>query len=161
RLLHTLTGSPRDVTALAWKPGTATFLLTNGTEGEAQFWNTRAARKPTHLVGTQEMRSLAWSPDGTRAAGGQANGDVLIWREAGGKLIPTLKEFGGPPDVTALAWSPKGQALAAGRGNHTMQLWEPKGGKKLFSLPTMAPVLRVSWTAGGTTVGVSSQDRTA
>jgi hypothetical protein len=25
----------------------------------------------------------------------------------------------------------------------------------------MAPVLRVSWTAGGTTVGVSSQDRTA
>jgi WD40 repeat protein len=159
QLLHTLTG-PENVTALAWKPGTSTVLLSNGKGTAAQLWNVRAARADAKLTGTAEMRSLAWSPDGARAAGGQGDGDVLIWHEAAGKLIHTLKEPGGPPDVTALAWSPNGQALAAGRGNHTMQLWDPKSGNKLFTLPTMAPVLRVSWTAGSTTVGVSSQDRT-
>jgi WD40 repeat protein len=158
---HTLTGSTAHVTALHWRPGASTSLLSNGTEGGAQVWNVRAAKVDANLAGDDEIVSLAWSPDGTRAAGGQRNGDVLIWHRATGKRLHTLKEPGSPPDVTALAWSPKGQALAAGRGNHTMQLWEPTSGKKLFSLPTMAPVVRVGWTAGGTTVGVSSHDRTA
>jgi WD40 repeat protein len=161
QLLHTLTGSPENVTTLAWKPGASTVLLSNGNGAAAQLWNVRAARADASLKGTGAMVSLAWSPDGARVAGGQNDGDVLIWQEAGSKLIHTLKEPGGPPDVTALAWSPNGQVLAAGRGNHTIQLWDPKGGNKLFSLPTMAPVLRVSWTAGSTTVGVSNQDRTA
>jgi WD40 repeat protein len=161
QLQHTLSGSPENVTALAWKPGAATVLLSNGKGTAAQIWNVRAARADASLSGTREMMSLAWSPDGARAAGGQTDGDVLIWQEATGKLLHTLKEPGDPPGVTSLAWSPNGQALAAGRGNHTLQLWEPKSGNKLFSLPTMAPVQRVSWTAGGTTVGVSSQDRTA
>jgi WD40 repeat protein len=161
RVQHTLTGSPENVTALAWKPGTSAFLLSNGNGSVAQVWDVRGARADANLKGTGGLVSLAWSPDGTRAAVGQDDGDVLIWQEATRKLLHTLNEPGSPPAVTSLAWSPTGQALAAGRGNHTLQLWDPKTGKKLFSLPTMAPVLRVSWTAGGTTVGVSSQDRTA
>jgi WD40 repeat protein len=166
KLLHTLTGSSGNVTALAWKPGTppgfqSTGFLSNGEPLTALVWNLRAPRPTARLMGTSEMLSLAWSPDGTRAAGGQGDGDLLIWNEATGKVIHTLKEPGSPPGVTSLAWSPRGQAVAAGRGNHTLQLWEPRSGMKLFSLPTMAPVVRVSWTAGGTTVGVSSQDRTA
>ena len=161
KLLHTLTNDTGNVTALAWKPGTVPVLLSNGKTLGAQIWNVRAARATANLKGTGDMVSLAWSPDGSRAAGGQGDGDLQIWNEATGKQLHTLKEPGSPPDVTGLAWSPKGQALAAGRGNHTMQLWEPKSGNRLFSLPTMAPVVRVSWTAGGTTVGVSSQDRTA
>jgi WD40 repeat protein len=161
RVLHTLTGSLENVTALAWKPGASTVLLSNGKGTEAQVWNVRAARADATLKGTGGMRSLAWSPDGTRVAGGQDDGDLLIWQEATGKLLHALKEPGSPPAVTSLAWAPNGHVLAAGRGNHTLQLWDPKSGNKLFSLPTMAPVLRVSWTAGGTTVGVSSQDRTA
>jgi WD40 repeat protein len=157
---HTLTGSSVNVTALQWRPGVSTVLLSNGTERGAHVWNVAAARVDASLQGDGEIVSLAWSPDGTRAAGGQRNGDVLIWHRATGKRLHLLKEQGSPPEVTSLAWSPKGQVLAAGRGNHTMQLWEPTSGKKLFSLPTMAPVLRVSWTAGGSIVGVSSQDRT-
>jgi WD40 repeat protein len=161
KVLHTLVGSTGNVTALAWKPGVAPELLSNGRALAAQVWNVRNGKATTNLKATGEMVSLAWSPDGKNAAGGQGDGDVLIWNEATGKLLYTLKEPGAPPEVTSLAWSPRGQALAAGRGNHTMQLWEPKSGNKLFTLPTMAPVVRVSWTPGGTTVGVSSQDRTA
>jgi WD40 repeat protein len=161
QLLHTLTTTPGTVTALAWKPGTSTVLLSNGKGTSAQVWNVRAGKVEATLEGTGDMVSLAWSPDGARAAGGQGDGDLLVWQETTGKVMHTLKEPGDPPAVTSLAWSPNGQVLAAGRGNHTMQLWDPKGGTKLFSLPTMAPVLRVSWTAGSTTVGVSSQDRTA
>jgi WD40 repeat protein len=160
QLLHTLAGSAEPVTALAWKPGTTTVLLSNGKAGVVQVWNVRAGKADVNLNGVRPMLSLAWSPDGARAAGGQNDGDVLIWTEATGKLLHTLKEPGSPPEVTFLAWSPNGHILAAGRGNHTMQLWDPKSGNKLFSVHTMAPVVRVSWTPGSSTVGVSSQERT-
>ena len=160
KVLRTLSGGAMNVTALAWKPGSSALLLSNGEEDAVTLWHARTGKIERHFRGTHEMASVAWSPDGARVAGGQRNGDVLIWQEESGRLMHTLKEPGGPPDVTALAWSPRAQAVAAGRGNHTMQLWEPKGGKKLFSLPTMAPVVRVSWTGTGLTVGVSSQDRT-
>jgi WD40 repeat protein len=166
KLLHTLTGSEKNVTALAWKPGSSAALLTNGKEGFAQLWSVRTGKlenafKGNFERGAPDMVSFAWSPDGTHIAGGQNTGDAVIWHETSAKLQHTLSEPGSPPDVSSLAWSPKGQAVAAGRGNHTMQIWEPKGGKKFFSIPTMAPVSRVSWTTAGTIVGVSSQDRTA
>jgi WD40 repeat protein len=160
KLLQTLTGSTQNVTALAWKPGGSTTLLTNGLREAAQLWNARTGKLETTVKGTLAMASLAWSPDGNRAVGGQTDGDVLIWQMPAGKVLHTLKEPGSPPEASSVAWSSKAPIVAAGRGNHTMQLWQPVTAAKLFSVPTMAPVSRVSWTPGGTTVGVTTQERT-
>jgi WD40 repeat protein len=160
KLLHTLNGSKGEVTALAWAPGSTTALASASREGAVYLWNVRTA-KAEKLDGINEMVSLAWSPDAKLVAGGQGDHRLQIFQAASGRLLLTLEEAGSPPQVSALAWSPNGQVLAAGRGNHTMQLWNPKTGAKLFSLQAMAPVQRVSWTAGGSTVVASNHDRTA
>lgn len=161
KVLHTLADFTTDVTALAWKPASATLLVTNGKEGTVRIWNVRTGKVDKTYEGTHNIVSLAWSPDGTRVAHGQENALVHVWQATSAKALHTLEDGGSPPHVSALAWSPNGQLLAAGRGNHTMQLWDPRTGKKLHSLPTMAPVQRVSWTPGSTTIGISSHDRTA
>src|SRR5262249_36527934 len=49
QLLHTLAGSLEPVTALAWKPGTATVLMSNGKAGAVQVWNVRAGKADVNL----------------------------------------------------------------------------------------------------------------
>jgi WD40 repeat protein len=159
KVLHKLSGHDGDVAALAWAPGSSSILASAGKEGTVRLWTVRTG-KATELRATNELVSLAWSPDGKWLAGGQGDHRLQIWQVSSGNLLHTLEEGGSPPQVSALAWSPNGRMLAAGRGNHTMQLWEPRSGKKLFSIPTMAPVQRVNWTPGSTTVVVSSHDRT-
>jgi WD40 repeat protein len=162
KLLHTLADCAGPVSALAWKPGAAGVLLANSKPGSVQTWNVKTGKVEQTLEGSHDVVSLAWSPDGSRVTAGQANGLTVLWQLPAGKLLHTLEAPGSPPAVTALAWAPKaGQWLAAGRANHTLQLWDPKTGKRAVSLPTMAPVERVSWSAAGSTIGVSSQDRTA
>lgn len=158
KLLHTLTGS-KNVTALAWKPA-ATALLANSREEAVQSWNIKTGKVEKTFEGTHEIVSLAWSPEGTRVAAGQDNGTVHIWQASSAKIVHALEHAGSPPQVSSLAWSPNGFMLAAGRGNHTMQLWEPKGGKEFHHVPTMAPVARVGWSPGSSTVAVTSHDRT-
>jgi WD40 repeat protein len=159
KVQQTLTGS-QNTTALAWKPGTTISLLANSKEESVQIWNARTGKAEKTLEANHHIVSLAWSPDGTRIATGQANGEARIWQASSAKQIHHFEQQGSPPQVSSLAWSPSGALLAAGRGNHTMQLWDPKSGKQLFSLQTMAPAERVSWTPASSTVAVTSQERT-
>jgi WD40 repeat protein len=160
KVLHKLKGHTGEVVALAWQPASIPLLASAGREGSVRLWTVRT-EKASELEGNNDLASLAWSPDGKFIAAGQGDHRLHIWKVDSGKLMHTLEEGGSPPQVSALAWSPSGQVLAAGRGNHTMQLWDPRTGKKYFSLQTMAPVQRVAWTPGSSTVVATSQDRTA
>ena len=165
KVQQTLKGHEQEVTALAWAPNSSQTLASGGKEGAVHIWNAKTGKDLKKLFkrfeGINEIVSLTWSKDGSQVVGGQGDHRVQIWQLSSGKLLHTLEEAGSPPQVTSLAFSPSGLVLAAGRGNHTMQLWNPKTGKKLHSLQTMAPVQRVSWTTGSTTVVASNHDRTA
>ena len=165
KVQQTLKGHEQEVTALAWAPGSSQTLASGGKEGAVHVWNVKTGKDLKKLFkkleAINEIVSLTWSKDAGQVVGGQGDHRVQIWQLSSGKLIHTLEEGGSPPQVTSLAFSPNGQILAAGRGNHTMQLWIPRTGKKLHSLATMAPVLRVSWTPGSSTVVSSNHDRTA
>jgi WD40 repeat protein len=165
KVQQTLKGHEQEVTALAWAPTSSVSLASGGKEGAVHIWNAKTGKDLKKLFkrleGINEIVSLTWSKDGNQVVGGQGDHRVQIWQLPAGKLIHTLEEGGSPPQVTSLAFSPNGSILAAGRGNHTMQLWNPKSGKKLHSLQTMAPVQRVSWTPGSTTVVASNHERSA
>lgn len=156
-----LKGHGAALTAFAWAPGSSTVLASAAAERGVRVWNATTGKTTKLLEALTDVVSLAWSPDSTLLAGGQSDHRLPLWQMASGKLLGTLEEGGSPPQVSALAWAPSGQMLAAGRGNHTMQLWNPRTGKKYFSLQMMAPVQRVGWTPGGTTVVASNHDRTA
>ena len=66
--------------------------------------HSRAIRSP--------VRSVSWSPDGTRLATGSEDGTAKVWDAAGGRELLTLKGHTG--QVHSVSWSPDGTRLATG-----------------------------------------------
>lgn len=158
---QTLKGHTAEVTCLAWANGHNGSLASGGNDKTVRTWNARtgAAGKEFTETGDSAILALAWSPDSKIVASGHHDHRVRLWQVSSGNLIHTLEEAGSPPQVTSLSWSPS-DIIASGRGNHTLQLWNAKTGAKIYSFPCMAPVQRVAWTPGGTTVVACDSDRT-
>jgi len=66
----------------------------------------------------QPVRSVTWSPDGTRLASGANDAQLLTWDMEG--TVSVQQQQAGP--VRAAAWSPDGQQLAAGAANQVIFL---------------------------------------
>lgn len=63
---------------------------------------------------TDQVTSIAFSPNGRLLALGSNNGIIKVWRVANGNLIHTLKGHAG--GVLSVTFSPDGQLLASGGG---------------------------------------------
>lgn len=161
-LVQTHKGHNDRITALAWTPGNSGMLVSGSSDRTAKIW------KPK--IGPNEVRTLTedaaavvsagWSPDGKIVITGHDDHRARTWQASSGKLLHTLEVAGSPPQVSSLAWSPNNLILACGRGNHTLQLWNTRTAKLIHSLQAMAPVERVSWSPGSSTVISSNADRT-
>ena len=78
------------------------------------------------------MRSLAFSPDGTRIASGSDDHTVKLWDAASGNLVRTFDGHSGP--VAAVAFSPDGTRIASGASNVAIEVWDAASGTLLASL---------------------------
>jgi WD40 repeat protein len=78
------------------------------------------------------IRCVAWSPDGTRlAGGGGVDGQVYLWNASDGSLLDRLAGHHG--GVTSVAWSPDGTLLASGGGSSDsgeLFVWEAQRGER-------------------------------
>jgi hypothetical protein len=73
---------------------------------------------------TGQVRSVSWSPDGTRLATGSLDGTAKVWDAAGGRELLTLKVHAGEVSVS---WSPDGMRLATGSEDGTAKVWDAAG----------------------------------
>lgn len=138
-----------DGDAPAWPPDGTTIAYTAyvGPKEElrTEVWLVDAEggspRRLTYLQATQiaEVRTPAWSPDGTQIAfvgAPSGQGPSRIWRvdANGGNLAQVITE--GPGPAGSLAWSPDGRRIAyAGVGGTFVPIWvvnvDGTGGTKL------------------------------
>ncbi|MFC9895770.1 WD40 repeat domain-containing serine/threonine protein kinase [Nocardia sp. NPDC127579] len=116
----------KPVTAVAFSPDSK-LLATASDDGGVRLWETR---QHDLWFGTdifahpQEVRSLAYHPDGTMIAAGMA-GDfgIRLWDTR------TRQQIGEPllghtAPITALAFSPDGRTLASSGEDDAVRLWE-------------------------------------
>lgn len=75
------------------------------------------------------VRSLAWSPDGSKLAVGSADHTITIWEVKSAKLLTTITKHSA--SVRELAWSPDGTMLASGGQDGAIYLWNPLTGEPI------------------------------
>jgi WD40 repeat protein len=81
----------------------------------------------TLLGHTQEVQSVAFSPDGQTLASGSTDGTVKLWQVSTGKALRTLS--GHNDSVWSVAIAPDGQTLASGSWDRTVKLWNLNTGE--------------------------------
>ena len=81
---------------------------------------------------TQEVQSVAISPDGRTLASGSQDNTIKLWSLPDGALLKTLTGHRGL--VSSIAISPDGRLLASGSDDMTIMLWSLPDGKVLKTL---------------------------
>jgi WD40 repeat protein/serine/threonine protein kinase len=110
--------------------------------GRVKVWDAQTGQELLSLQGLTDMvRSMAFSPDGTRLAIGD-NKTTRIWDAQTGQELLSLK--GHTSRVTSVAYSPDGKRLASGGGiwddtkrayvAGEVKVWDAQTGQELLSL---------------------------
>ncbi|MHC4622839.1 MAG: protein kinase domain-containing protein [Planctomycetota bacterium] len=78
------------------------------------------------------IRSMSYSPDGTRIASGSQDGTIKIWDVAAGAEMMAL---GGHNSwIRAVAFSPDGKRIVSGSENGTITVWDTASGTEVMTL---------------------------
>ena len=81
---------------------------------------------------TEDIWSVAFSPDGKTLASGSYDTTIRLWDVATGKTLNTLT--GHTKTVTNVAFSPDGKILASGSSDTTIRLWDVATGETRHTL---------------------------
>ena len=94
----------------------------------------RLARLPSD----GDVGPVAFSPDGRLLAGGQLDGDVLVWATDGWRQVGQPLALG-RGQALGLAFSPDGRTLASSHDDSTVVLWDV-GSQQPIGSPLPVPV---------------------
>lgn len=118
----------------------------------------RSRRLRVLKPGGGALKSLAWSPDGTRLAVGSDDNSVYVLTPEGRVL---WEGKGHSNWVWSVGWSPDGRRLASGSNDTTVRVWDAATGDLLLSAEGhKARVCSVAWSPDGRRLASGSEDRT-
>jgi hypothetical protein len=108
---------------------------------------------------TNEIMSVAFSPDGKSLASASQDNSVKLWNVATGKERSTLQ--GHPEPVWSVAFNPDGTILASASDDKTVKLWDVATGKQRATLQGHTKeVMSVAYSPDGKTLASASEDKT-
>jgi WD40 repeat protein/serine/threonine protein kinase/DNA-binding XRE family transcriptional regulator len=106
---------------------------------------------------SDELRSVAFSPDGKYVLTGGLDTTVKMWEAATGKAVQTFHSHEG--EVYSVAFSPNGKYILSGSADMTAKLWEVASGIEILTLRGhTSDVFDVAFSADGQYMLTASGD---
>jgi WD40 repeat protein len=165
-----------DVLDLAFSPD-GSKLVSSSLDGTVRLWEAESGIVERHwemkIIKVDEslkeyleegdltdwINTVAFSPDGTKIAGGSAEDHIVyIWDVENGKELRALK--GHEDWINTVAFSPDGRKLASGSSDSTIRIWRIESGKLLGTfLASFGSVTAVAFSSDGRKLVSGSNDR--
>ena len=117
--------------------------------------------EPTRVLTghTDDVWSVAYSPDGQTIASGSRDDTIRIWDANTGEHLQTLQ--GDTDWVNSVEYSPDGQTIASGCGDNTIRIWDANTGAHIRTLQGHTDwIMSVAYSPDGQTIASGSQDAT-
>ena len=156
-------GFPGAVVAAVLDPAGKVFAVSTrlGKGMSASIRSTRTGRLVAHLHEDQ-IRSFAFSPDGSMLASGSYDRTARIWNARTGKLVHVLPHTG---YVLAERFSTDGRSLVTSSQDGAAYLWDVASGQRRLLLVggpgAVGAVEDAAFSPDGTEVATASADRLA
>jgi WD40 repeat protein len=121
--IRTLKGTGSYITALVVSPD-GKYVLAAGDDRKLHIFEaaTGGVKRTIDYMLFGGLRSLAFSPDGTRLAAGCADNTIRLIDVASRQEVAELR--GHTDYVHAVAWSPDGTRLVSASGDFTLRVWD-------------------------------------
>ena len=173
KLLKTLEGHSDLVDSVAYSPD-RTKIVSGGSKkipgkyfwsedksvGEIKIWNANTGQCLKTLEGHSDVvRSVAYSPDGTKIISGSLDKTIKIWDANTGECLKTLEGHSG--EVKSVAYSPDGTKIISSSSDYTIKIWDANTGECLKTLEGHSErVNSVAFNLDGTKIISGSVDQT-
>ena len=107
---------------------------------------------------SNEVTSVAWSPDGHHILTGSKDGTARIWDATTGDNTLTLTTNS---VIEAVAWSPDGHHILTASEDGAACIWDATTGDNTLTLTTNSVIEAVAWSPDGCHILTASRERTA
>jgi WD40 repeat protein/serine/threonine protein kinase len=127
----------------------------SATDTEVCLWDADTGRHLLALSGLKraqgfQMKTAAFSPDGTRLAGTDNRGNLFVWELPGGEELFRAAAFQPAVHAARAAFSPNGTRVAtASPGDAVVRVWDSTTGSLLLSLEQGTGCAEVLFSPGG------------
>jgi WD40 repeat protein len=154
----TLKGNAKPVSDLAWSPDDS--LLVSSSDGAAKIYDTETGNLFRVIHHPDNVKGVAWSPDGSRLATACFDGVARIWDPDSEELLLKLPHPDGAK-VASVAWSPDGRWLGSTcEGISGAYLWDAVTGERQHDLKGHTEnVAEMVWDPYSRRVATASSDR--
>jgi len=130
-------------------------------DNTVRVWDADSGKEIHTLKGHWDVvRSVAWSPDGSKLASSGADGTVRVWDSASGKAMHVLEGYVEHGGNMRVGWSLDGTGLVSGGWVYRVAVWDAMSGKELHKLGTNLYLAgEVAYSPDLTKVAVRVRDR--